>query len=142
MAYTISQREREDITTIISDVLRGDERVIFAYLYGSFVTGSFFNDIDIFLFTRKTEDLFVCSSSIREELFRAVTKAGFGAFAVDDFDVRIINDAPYDFVIDLLCEGRLIVDKNPDLRTGYIEKISDEYRVNYFVLDEAFHAGR
>lgn len=141
MAYAISQREREDITTIISDALRSDERVIFAYLYGSFVTDSFFNDIDIFLFTRKAEDPFVCSAGIREELFHAVTKTGFNTFAVDDFDVRIINDAPYDFVIDLLCEGILIVDKNPDLRTDYIEKISDEYRVNYFVLDEAFHAG-
>lgn len=142
MAYTLSQREREDIIKIISDALRGDERVVFAYLYGSFVTGDFFNDIDIFLFTRKTEDPFTCSASIKEELSHAVTKAGFDAFTVDDFDVRIVNDAPYDFVIDLLCEGRLIVDKDPDIRTDYIEKISDEYRVNSFVLDEAFHAGR
>jgi predicted nucleotidyltransferase len=142
MTYTISQREREDITSIISDVLRGDERVVFAYLYGSFITGSFFNDIDIFLFTRNAEDPFTCSASIKEELSHAVTKAGFDIFAVDDFDVRIINDAPYDFAIDLLCEGILIVDKNSDRRTDYIEKISNEYRVNYFVLDEAFHAGR
>lgn len=32
----------------------------------------------------------------------------------------------------------LIVDKNRELRTDYIERISDQYRVNYFILDEAY----
>jgi len=52
------------------------------------------------------------------------------------FDVRIINDAPYDFVIDILCKGTLIVDKDPEIRTDVIERVSDEYRVNFALLDE------
>lgn len=136
-AYIISKTERDAITAKISDVLNADDRVIFSYLYGSFITGNFFNDIDIFIFIRAHENPYACSVSIKEKLFSCVTEAGF-SIAIDDFDVRIINDAPYDFVIDLLCDGMLIVDKDPDIRTDYVEHISDEYRVNYFILDEAY----
>lgn len=45
-------------------------------------------------------------------------------------------------MIDILRDGRLIVDKAQDLRKDYIERISDEYRVNYFILDEAYGADR
>lgn len=136
-AYIISKTERDAITAKISDVLNADDRVIFSYLYGSFITGNFFNDIDIFIFTRAHENPYACSVSIKEKLFSYVTEAGFN-IVIDDFDVRVINDAPYDFVIDLLCDGMLIVDKDTDIRTDYVEHISDEYRVNYFILDEAY----
>ncbi|MCF6155721.1 MAG: hypothetical protein E3K36_10795 [Candidatus Brocadia sp.] len=32
----------------------------------------------------------------------------------------------------------LIVDKNRGLRTDYRERISDQYRVNYFIFGEAY----
>lgn len=136
-AYKIPKAERDAITSIISEVLHNDNRVIFSYLYGSFITGNFFNDIDIFVFIRKGEDQHACSVSIKEKLFCTVNKAGFGV-AVDDFDVRVINDSTYDFTINLLCDGILIVDKDPEFRKDYIEYVSNEYRVNYFILDEAY----
>lgn len=135
--YTMSKTERDAITSIISDILKADDRTIFSYLYGTFITDGFFNDIDIFVFIRKVEDPYVYSVSIKEKLFDAVIKAGFDV-AIDDFDVRVINDSPYDFVINLLCDGILIADKDPEFRKDYIEHISDEYRVNYFILDEAY----
>ncbi len=45
-------------------------------------------------------------------------------------------------VIDILREGILLADNNPDLRRDYIERISDEYRVNYFILDEVYGEDR
>ncbi|MEK6766781.1 MAG: nucleotidyltransferase domain-containing protein [Planctomycetota bacterium] len=139
---TLNASKREMITTILTKVLNSEESVIFAYLYGSFVTDNLFRDIDIFIFTRKDEDSFVYPVSVKEKLCDAVTKAGIDSFVVDDYDVRIINDAPYDIMIDILRDGRLIVDKAQDLRKDYIERISDEYRVNYFILDEAYGADR
>ncbi len=136
-AYKMSKIERDAITSIISDVLNADNRVIFSYLYGSFITGEFFNDIDIFVFIRKNEAPHACSVSIKEKLFDAVNKAGFNV-GIDDFDVRVINDSSYDFAINLLCDGILIVDKDPEVRKDYIEYISNEYRINYFILDEAY----
>lgn len=70
-------------------------------------------------------------------IFDAVTAGGLETFAIDDFDIRVINESPYDFAINILCEGKLIVDKDPELRTDYIERISNEYRVNSFILDIA-----
>lgn len=136
--HTLSQSEKNHITSLISRILNQDERVIFAYLYGSFVSDTFFRDIDVFVYIRKDEDAFVTQSSIRDNIYEAVIHAGFHNIGIDDFDVRVINDAPYDFVIDILDKGMLLIDKNRELRTDYIEQISDQYRVNYFILDEAY----
>jgi len=136
--YTLSQTEKNQITSLISQILNQDERVVFAYLHGSFVCETFFRDIDVFVYTCKDEDAFVTQSGIRDHIYEAVTHAGFHNIGIDDFDVRVINDAPYDFVIDILDKGTLLADKNRELRTDYIEQISDQYRVNYFILDEAY----
>ena len=66
-----------------------------------------------------------------------MTESGIKEFVIDNFDVRVINDASYDFVIDILDKGLLIVSKDEQLRTSYIEHISMEYRLNQIVLDEA-----
>ena len=139
--HKMTSSERKDLTSLFSEVLNVDDRVIFAYLYGSFINESPFRDIDVFVYLRNEVDPFTYPVSLKENLFDAVAKAGYNAFSIDDFDVRVINESPYDFAIDLLCEGKLIVDKDTDLRTDYIERISNEYRVNYFVLDEAYHEG-
>jgi predicted nucleotidyltransferase len=136
--HTLSQSEKNHITSLISRILNQDERVIFAYLYGSFVRGTIFRDIDVFVYIRKDEDAFITQSSVRDNIYEAVIHAGFHNIGIDDIDVRVINDAPYDFVIDILDKGTLLADKNPELRTDYIEHISDQYRVNYFILDEAY----
>ncbi|HBR16894.1 MAG: hypothetical protein A3G39_07320 [Deltaproteobacteria bacterium RIFCSPLOWO2_12_FULL_43_16] len=138
----LSKAERDKMTSIISEVLRKDNEVVFAYLYGSFIMDDSFKDIDIFVYISGRGNPFACAVRLKESILNAAIHAGIEKFAVDDFDVRIINDSPYDFAIDLLSEGRLIVDKDPELRTSYIEDISDEYRVNYFILDEVYGEGR
>lgn len=139
--YQKPKAERDNITSVISRILNRDENVIFSYLYGSFISDVPFRDIDIFVYLRSGEDAFVSAVRIKENISDALANAGL-KIDIDDIDVRVINDAPYDFAIDLLCEGALIVDKDPELRTSYIELISDEYRVNYFILDEAYREGR
>jgi len=129
-------KDKQRITTIIADTLLSDERVVFAYLYGSFLTESSFRDIDVFLFLNTTGAIFQVSVNVKENLAGAFMKAGFSEVPADLFDVRIINDAPYDFVIGILCKGTLIVDKDPEIRTDVIERVSDEYRVNFALLDE------
>lgn len=131
-------KEKRRMTTIIADTLQADGRVVFAYLYGSFLTESSFRDIDVFLFLNTAGEPFQASVSVKEKLAEAFTKAGLPKVPADLFDVRVINDAPYDFVIDILCKGALIVDKDPEIRTDVIERVSNEYRVNFALLDEAY----
>ena len=139
---TLTAEKREAIVGILTKVLNNEGGVVFAYLHGSFAADSVFRDIDVFVYTSEGEDPFVFPVKVKEKLSDAVSEAGIETFVVDDFDVRIINDAPYDIVIDILREGRLIADKDPDLRNNYIERISNEYRANYFVLDEAYGEDR
>ena len=70
----------------------------FAYIYGSFVCETFFRDIDVFVYIRKKEDTFVTQSSIRDNIYEAIINAAFHDISIDGLDVRVINDAPYDFV--------------------------------------------
>jgi predicted nucleotidyltransferase len=130
--------DREKVISTISRVLDGEEKVIFAYLWGSFVKEESFEDIDIFVYGKDFDDNFTLSSNLKERIYEEFLKEKIDLFSIDEIDVNIINDAPYDFVIDILREGLLLVDKDPELRTDYIERISDEYRTNYFILEEAF----
>ncbi|MCF6147624.1 MAG: nucleotidyltransferase domain-containing protein [Candidatus Kuenenia sp.] len=139
---TMEIKQREKVVSILSEVLYTEEGVVFAYLYGSFATESIFNDIDIFIYIRNDKNPFTYPVAIKEKLFDAINKSEINTFTIDDFDVRIINDAPYDIVINILCEGKLMVDKNFDLRTDFIENMSNKYRANYFVLDEAYDESR
>lgn len=75
--HTLSQTEKNHITSLISRMLNQDERVIFAYIYGSFVYGTFFRDIDVFVYTRKDEDIFVTQSGIRDNIYEASSMPDF-----------------------------------------------------------------
>jgi len=56
----------------------------------------------------------------------------------DYIDLRVINNAPYDFLIEILYRGVLIVNKNPELKIDLIEEVSLSYRINQIVLNEFY----
>jgi len=138
MMARIMKKGKEIITKLITDRLKVDGRVLFAYLYGSFLTGAEFRDIDIFVFLEDPNNPHMQSVSIRETLSDAFREGGIGEVPPDFFDLRVMNDAPYDFVIDVLCDGLLIVDRDREARTDLIEEVSNQYRVNCALLDEVY----
>lgn len=89
----ISRNGREKIISIISKVLNTEERVIFAYLSGSFINEDFFEDIDIFVYTNDDYANFSFKSDIRERLYEGLLKEGIEFLSIDELDVNIINDA-------------------------------------------------
>lgn len=123
---------------LISESLKREESVIFAYLYGSFAEESpIARDIDIAVYSGEKDDSFLLQANLKIKLSDELEKNGID-ISPDDIDVRIINDAPYDFVIDILDRGILLVDKDPKLRTDFIERISLLYRINEIVLQEFY----
>lgn len=129
---------KNHIIQIIKETLDADDRVLFAYLYGSFLEeGDLFYDIDIAIYVKNHKNPHVIAVAVGENIVERLTESGIEGFVIDNFDVRVINDASYDFVIDILDKGLLIVSKDEQLRTSYIEHISMEYRLNQIVLDEA-----
>jgi len=134
----ISKTQRNTIISIISKVIEKERKIIFAYLYGSFATESVIsNDIDIAIYIEEIENPFAFQVDMKIAISEELRKNKID-ISPDEIDLRIINDATYDFVIDVLEKGILLVDKLPEIRTAYIEKISLQYRLNEIVLAEFY----
>lgn len=133
-----SQKETEKIISTIRESLAREEKVIFAYMYGSFIKKEkTINDIDVAIYCKGINEPFGFQADCKIKISDELKKNGID-ISPDEIDLRIINDADYDFVIELLDEGLLLFDKNPDERSSFIEKISLRYRLNEIVLREFY----
>jgi predicted nucleotidyltransferase len=129
--------EKERVFNLIRNILNQDQMVVFAYAYGSFIKERSFRDIDIGIYVRNPEESpFIISSDIKEQLSHLAKKEGL-KFTANQFDVRVINDAPFTFLKRVFKEGILLIDHDPDLRTDLIEHVSFKYRKCAGFLAEA-----
>jgi len=129
--------EKDRLLGLIKSALLQDQRVVFAYAYGSFLEEKVFRDIDIGIYLKKPKDNpFVITSEIKTQLSQLCKREGFD-FATDQFDVRILNEAPFTFLRRVFKEGILLLDLNTDLRTDVIENVSRKYRECAGILAEA-----
>lgn len=129
--------KKEIILDFIREVLTKDDRLVFAFTYGSFVTEGSFRDIDIGIYVKnREENPFIISSDIKTQLSHLAKKRGLD-FTADHFDVKVINDAPFTFLKRIFKEGVLLADNDPDLRTDVVEHVSLKYRECTGLLAEA-----
>jgi predicted nucleotidyltransferase len=120
--------DKEKVLNLLREILTIDERVIFAYAYGSFVKEQSFRDIDVGIYVKNSEENpFVVSSDMKTQLSRAAKRENMG-FTADQFDIRIINHAPFTFLKRVFMEGILLIDHDPELRTDLVEYVSSKYR--------------
>jgi predicted nucleotidyltransferase len=120
--------EKERVLNLIKNLLSRDERIIFAYVYGSFIQGEIYRDIDIGIYVKNLEENhFIISSDIQTELSHLAKQEKLKLTA-DQFDVKIINDAPFTFLSRIFKEGILLIDLNPELRMDLVEHVSLKYR--------------
>ena len=128
---------KPEVLDLIRDVLIREEKLIFAYVYGSFVKEQTFRDIDIGIYVKAPEENpFVISSDLKTELSRYARNENLD-FTADQFDLRIINHAPFTFLNRVFKEGILLVDHDPELRTDVVEYVSLKYRECAGLLAEA-----
>lgn len=114
-----------------------DERVRFAYLYGSFTEGTHFHDIDIAVYASPEADVFSLPVDLKITLSQ---KAGM---TPDLFDVRVINGLleygdlfALDYLRRVFEKNYLLLDKDIGLRTDVIEHYNLKYRECEGLLDE------
>jgi predicted nucleotidyltransferase len=116
----ISAKEKEILTERISDILKAREYIVFAYIFGSFVSEDGFKDVDIAVFTSGVEG----ESPLELEL----TLEGEIGHAIHiPVDIRIINDAPVSFIYNVLKGGIVIVDNNKSLRSDFEGLVYKKY---------------
>ncbi|KPA09918.1 nucleotidyltransferase [Candidatus Magnetomorum sp. HK-1] len=125
-----------DIQTI-RNTLQREDRVIFAYLYGSALTEKSYNDIDIAIYAQPQNNYLGLSTDIQILLHEHTD------IVPDIFDIKIINDILIDgdiftllYLKSVFESNCLLIDKDFDIRSNYIENFSMKYRECEGLMDE------
>jgi predicted nucleotidyltransferase len=113
---------KKKVFNLLKNALFKKDEVIFAYLHGSFLDGSLFNDIDIALYLDDKKipgekDPDYCEQ-LNMELSQLIKFVA---------DVRIMNHAPLGFQHSVFKHGQLLFSRDDELRSDLIEKTSMEY---------------
>lgn len=116
----LSAKEKEVLTEKISDILKAKEYILFAYIFGSFVSDDEVKDIDVGVFISSVEN----KSPLKLEL----KLEGEIEDAIHiPVDIRIINNAPSSFIYNVLKGGIVIVDNNKSLRSDFEGLVYKKY---------------
>ncbi|MFN3480127.1 MAG: nucleotidyltransferase domain-containing protein [Thermodesulfovibrionales bacterium] len=121
--YSLTPKEKKEIRSIIKAELQKDERIVFAYIYGSFVDPEmpFFRDIDIGVYVSnyRNEEWDRYELSLPLELEKALNYRY-------PIDVKVLNNAEVIFSYRVI-SGRLLFLRDEDLWTDYVVYISKRY---------------
>ncbi len=134
--HFISRLKKEEIINTISSYLKQHGEIYAAYLFGSFVTGESFADIDLGVLTRRGPENIL---EYEIELERYIEKR----FRYE-MDVRVLNKAPISFVQNVIRYGQVIVDSEPNRRAEFesytLRKYFDFARFRQRYLAEVINA--
>ena len=118
--YKIEEERKATIKHEISDILRQDDSICFAYIYGSFTDINVpFHDIDLGVFLRGRNHLEM--TKIAVDL--AVKLSKKTTFSVD---VRVLNAAPVTFVFNVI-KGEIICENDEQIRCTVVENTLRHY---------------
>ena len=118
--YTLSSREKETIIeAIVSFFNAGVEDAAFVYLFGSFASNEEFSDIDLGIVT-----LDPVNKPLDFELELESTLERIIKYPVD---VRILNKAPFSFIQNVIRNGKVILDRDPNRRADFESNVLKQY---------------
>ena len=127
------ENQRARIMAELRIPIVNDDRIIFAYLYGSFAEGSSqFRDIDVALYFQETLDS--VSRLDRALEIGALTSHRLGK----PVDVQVLNDAPLELRF-AVTRGDVIFSRDEDLRLRFVERTWMEYWDFEPLLRESLH---
>jgi predicted nucleotidyltransferase len=120
MSHTLIRSEKEKVIQIISSHLfQQYDEILAVYIFGSFISERHFSDIDIGIITamdlNKPLDFELKLENRLEKLIKYPV------------DVRILNRAPISFSQNVFRTGRVIIDKNPNMRADFEGRILKQY---------------
>lgn len=118
MRKNLPRENRERILNIISEFLRKQDDILFAYVYGSFAEEKPFEDIDIALYFSSHSD-FNRVFGLEEEIG---DKVGFS------LDMQSLNEASLSFAFRVISTGKLLFSKDEKVRSDFEVRT----RVMYF----------
>lgn len=128
--YTLTKQEKDEILQHIKIVLLEHDEIVFAYAHGSFVADHPFRDCDIAVYFRdKNRSLkaWIYEDSLSQKIVHRLHLP----FPVD---LRILNLCSVTFQFHVI-QGKLLVDREPELRLTLIEYFLSRYLDIKPVLD-------
>ncbi|MEM2902158.1 MAG: nucleotidyltransferase domain-containing protein [Candidatus Bathyarchaeia archaeon] len=96
----------------------GVDDVVFAYVYGSFVEGSSFRDLDIAVWIRDPEKAFYYTVDF---------SAWLGIEVGVSVDVQVLNEAPLPFKHYVFTRGKLLLSRDEELRLRLADMTARHY---------------
>lgn len=111
--YNLNQDKKDVLKESIEKGFSRYPNIIFAYIFGSFLSSESFSDIDIGIYL-DNENISDNALQIEFELERELENV-----LHIPADVRILNCAPLSFVFNVIKTGRLVVDRNILLRSEF-----------------------
>lgn len=127
--YSMADWDKEKILEKVINTLDNEDSIIFAYLHGSFLDGSF-RDVDIAIYVQSTLSK---KEALKEELkLERILEEKIKLPA----DVRVLNYSPLSFRYNVFKDGKLILTKDEDLRSDFVSLSLREY------FDFNFHRKR
>jgi predicted nucleotidyltransferase len=117
--HTITKQDKEKITKTISSYLQNHKEIVAAYLFGSYVSGQPYGDIDLGILVRNEPE-----NPLEYEFELEIKLEELVKFAVD---VRILNKAPVSFVQNVIRHGQVIIDSKPNIRSDFESYILRKY---------------
>ena len=114
--YSLGRNERRRLVERLRGALRNDKNVLLAVLYGSFPSGRPFRDIDVAVYVAGEDPL---NAKLRLD---AELSARLGY----PVDVRVLNEAPYWFTLEVVKTGELLFEKTPNLYIVLWKKALEE----------------
>ncbi len=119
----LDKEMRESHLKALRQILEPRPEIVYAYVFGSFLSGFPFQDIDLALYLDLQQRE---NAQNLEEHYASLLDDAFGEL----FDILIINKAPYSLLCSVFREGRLLFCKDEDLLSGLIEACSLERIAN------------
>ncbi|MEW6608093.1 MAG: nucleotidyltransferase domain-containing protein [bacterium] len=126
---SFKQNQRQKIIEKIKQSLLNKNEIVFAFIFGSFLDGPSFRDIDIGIYLDNIEKGDIFNSEL--ELSEIVAKDSNLLF--DIIEIKVLNFAPGYFLNNIFNRGQLLFCKNYQLLTEMIENTSLDTLANEYI---------
>jgi predicted nucleotidyltransferase len=117
---TITEEQKSGILRLLTQELERRSEIIFAYVFGSFVEGTSFRDIDVAIYLSElhaAHDTLSYAIGISTDMERVVGHP---------VDVIVLNAAP-DHLVHWVSKGTVIVNRDSDFRTDFVARAWSRY---------------
>src|SRR3972149_3589228 len=116
----LSDMDKQNLINKISRIFCTKKDIVFAYIFGSFISKDEFKDIDIGVYIDNIETATILNYEMKLEL-ESEDIIGIPV------DIRIINNAPISFVYNILKDKIVMIDNNIDLRSDFEGLVYKKY---------------